>query len=248
MSESALEVQGVSLSFGGFQALRDVSLQVAPGERRLILGPNGAGKSCLFGVIAGQLRPSAGRVFLMGRDVSPMSAYRRARRGLARTFQLNSLFPSLTVRQNVDLAVFAAAGVRWTAGSRRRRELREKTQRLLAQWNLLNRAETETSLLSYGERRRLELALALAGSPKVLLLDEPTAGLTAQEGHQLLDIIEQLPRDVAVIMIEHDMSIANRFAERITVLATGEVIADGAPDEVRADPRVRKSYLGETNG
>jgi branched-chain amino acid transport system ATP-binding protein len=244
---AVLEARGVSRSFGGVHAVRDVSLCVAPGERRLVIGPNGAGKSVFFSLLGGQYAPTSGQILLGGEDVTAMSAQKRARRGLARTFQLNSLFLDLTVRENVQLAVQAATGTRWsvrTHGSGS--ALQTRTGELLAQWRLESRAQQSVSLLSYGERRRLEVILALAGEPRVLLLDEPTAGLTPEESIEMIDVVLALPGEVAIVMIEHDMSIANRFAERITVLAMGEVVADGPPDEVRQNPLVRQSYLGES--
>jgi branched-chain amino acid transport system ATP-binding protein len=246
MSDAVLEAREVSRHFGGVRAVRNASLRVAPGERRLVIGPNGAGKSVFFSLLGGQHAPTSGRVFLAGEDVTALSPHRRARRGLARTFQLNSLFLDLTVRQNVQLAVQAATGTRWslrTSGPGS--VVQQRTDELLHQWRLEGRADRSVSLLSYGERRRLEVILALAGRPRVLLLDEPTAGLTPEESVEMLDVVLALPAEVAVVMIEHDMSIANRFAERITVLAMGEVVADGAPDEVRQNPLVRQSYLGE---
>ena len=242
----ALEAVEVSRRFGGVDALRDVSLQVAEGERRLILGPNGAGKSVFFSVLGGQLPPSSGQVRLLGRDVTRLSPHKRAKLGLARTFQLNSLFPELTVRENIALAVQAVEGIRWSWRSAARHpRIRSRVDDLLGQWRLEARAERVVSLLSYGERRRLEIILSMVGEPKVLLLDEPTAGLTAEESSDVLAHVDELPRDMAVVMIEHDMAIADRFAERITVLALGSVIADGPADEVRQDVTVRRLYLGE---
>jgi branched-chain amino acid transport system ATP-binding protein len=243
---TVLEAEDLSVSFGGVHAVRGVSMTVAEGERRLVLGPNGAGKSVLFSLLGGQCRPTGGRILLSGEAVTALTPYRRARRGLARTFQLNSLFPQLTVRENVGLAVQAASAIRWSVRpDRLHRVLTARTDELLAQWRLEARADETISQLSYGERRRLEVILALAGRPRVLLLDEPTAGLTAEESAEMLDVVLDLPRDIAIVMIEHDMAIANRFAQRITVLAMGAVVADGEPDEVRQNPLVRQSYLGE---
>jgi branched-chain amino acid transport system ATP-binding protein len=248
MSDGAvLEARGVSRSFGGVQAVRNVSLRVAPGERRLVIGPNGAGKSVFFSLLGGQYAATAGQILLGGHDVTALSPQRRARMGLARTFQLNSLFLDLTVRENVQLAVQAATGTRWSVRTHGRGSLlHERTDELLAQWRLESRAQQPVHLLSYGERRRLEVILALAGEPRVLLLDEPTAGLTPEESIEMIDVVLALPAEVAIVMIEHDMAIANRFAGRITVLAMGEVVADGPPDEVRQNPLVRQSYLGES--
>jgi branched-chain amino acid transport system ATP-binding protein len=244
---AVLEARSVSRSFGGVRAVRDVSLSVAPGERRLVIGPNGAGKSVFFSLLGGQYTPTSGQILLGGEDVTALSAQKRARRGLARTFQLNSLFLDLTVRENVLLAVQAATGTRWSVRANGPGSLLQtRTDELLAQWRLESRAEQPVSLLSYGERRRLEVILALAGQPRVLLLDEPTAGLTPEESLEMIDVVLALPAEVAIVMIEHDMAIANRFAERITVLAMGEVVADGPPDEVRQNPLVRQSYLGES--
>jgi branched-chain amino acid transport system ATP-binding protein len=232
--------------FGGLRAVDDVTLAVGVGERRVILGPNGAGKTTLFNLITGLLVPLAGTIRLFGDDVTALSPYRRARLGLGRTFQINTLFPRLTVLESVLLAVQGADAARFSLWRPRGayRHLEQRAQDLLAEWNLADRRDVPTRELSYGEQRQVELLLALAGRPRALLLDEPTAGLSAVETAAVVEMIQRFPRDVTVLLIEHDMDVALTLAERVTVMHQGRVLADGTRDEVRADPRVTEIYLG----
>jgi branched-chain amino acid transport system ATP-binding protein len=243
---SALTVTGLTHDFGGLRALDGVTLDVAAGERRVILGPNGAGKTTLFNLVTGLLRPSTGRIRLLGRDVTLLSPHRRARLGLGRTFQITTLFPRLTVLDSVLLAVQGADGRRFALhrpfGAYGR--LFERAEALLDEWGFRARRDVAVHLLSYGEQRQLELVLALAGRPRVLLLDEPTAGLSPAETASVAGLVRRLPREVTILLIEHDMDVALELAERVTVLHYGRVVADGPTEAVRRDPRVRKIYLG----
>jgi branched-chain amino acid transport system ATP-binding protein len=242
----ALGMDRLTHDFGGLRAVDDVTLAVGVGERRVILGPNGAGKTTLFNLITGLLSPLAGTIQLFGDDVTTLSPYRRARLGLGRTFQINTLFPRLTVLESVLLAVQGADAARFSLWRPRSvyRHLEQRAQDLLAEWNLADRRDVPTRELSYGEQRQVELLLALAGRPRVLLLDEPTAGLSAVETAAVVAMIQRFPRDVTVLLIEHDMDVALTLAERVTVMHQGRVLADGTRDEVRADARVTEIYLG----
>jgi branched-chain amino acid transport system ATP-binding protein len=241
---SALAVKGLSKRFGGVDAVMDVTLSVEEGERRVLIGPNGAGKTTLFHCVAGTQLASAGAVMLFGSDITPFPPYARARAGLARTFQITNLFANLTVLENVLLAVAAAQKVGLVRPMRAYRALYERAGALLAQWGLAERPERRVRHLSYGEQRQLELALALAGTPKLLLLDEPTAGLSAAETARVVAMIGALSREMTVLMIEHDMDVAFELADRITVLHQGRIVAEGDRQEIRANAQVAEIYLG----
>jgi branched-chain amino acid transport system ATP-binding protein len=243
---SALAVEGLSHDFGGLRALDAVSFEVAEGERLVILGPNGAGKTTLFNLVTGLLSPTAGRIALFGRDVTRLAPHRRARLGLGRTFQITTLFPRLTVLQSVLLAVQGADRARFTlhrplAAFPR---LFSRAEHLLDEWSLIERRDVPTRQLSYGEQRQLELLLALAAEPKVLLLDEPTAGLSPAETASVAAMIRRFPRDVTILLIEHDMDVAFELAERVIVFHYGRVVTAGPRDEIRRDARVAEIYLG----
>jgi branched-chain amino acid transport system ATP-binding protein len=243
---TALAVERLAHDFGGLRALNDLTLAVAEGERRAIIGPNGAGKTTLFNVITGLLRPTAGRIRLRGRDVTALPTFRRARLGLGRTFQITTLFAGLTVLDNVLLAVQGAEGARFAlhrpAGATAR--LIDRAGELLDAWGLGQRAGMPVRQLSYGEQRQLELVLALAGRPRVLLLDEPTAGLSPAETSAVAAMIDRFPRDLTVLLIEHDMDVALELVDRVTVLFQGGLLADGTPAEIRHDGAVAEIYLG----
>ena len=243
---TALEVDNLSHSFGGLTALADVRLAVAPGERRAIIGPNGAGKTTLFNIISGIFRPSTGRIRLFGQDVTRLPTHRRAQLGLARTFQISTLFPRLSVLDSVLLAVQGLDAARFTLHRRRAAygHLLERAESLLADWGLADRAHQVTRQLSYGEQRQVELVLALAGRPKVLLLDEPTAGLSPAETASVAAMIRRFSRDTTILLIEHDMDVALDLVDRVTVLVQGRVLAEGSKDEVRSDPKVAAIYFG----
>jgi branched-chain amino acid transport system ATP-binding protein len=247
MSAPALEIVGLSKRFGGLPATRNVSLRVMPGERRLIIGPNGAGKTTLFNLVTGDLDPDDGSVKLFGNELTGMPTQRRVHLGLARTYQILTLFPRETLMHNVVLALLGLNKLRWDPWSvlTGQRDLYAAAADALDKVGLGDRADRVVAETSYGERRRLELAMALAQKPRVLLLDEPLAGLSQGERQAVRSLLDVIPRDVTIVMIEHDMDTALAFAERITVLHYGEVIVEGTRAEVVADPRTREVYLGD---
>jgi branched-chain amino acid transport system ATP-binding protein len=242
----ALSLQGVSKTFGGLRAVDDISLRVRAGERRALIGPNGAGKTTLFNVISGELPPTAGRILLFGRDVTRLPPHRRAALGLARTYQITNLFPRLTVLENCLLAVQALTPIKFHLHRDLSRypELFERARAVLKAVGLASKEGETVRQLSHGEQRQLEIALALAGTPKVLLLDEPTAGLSPAESHLITALLKRLDPAITLLIIEHDMDVAFELTGRVTVLHYGSVIADGLADTVKADPVVQKIYLG----
>jgi branched-chain amino acid transport system ATP-binding protein len=246
VSTPALEIRSLRKSFAGLAVTQDVSLSVAPGERRLLLGPNGAGKTTLFNQVTGDILPDAGEILVFGRNVTRLAPHRRARLSLARTYQVITLFPRETLERNVVLALLGLRRTRWDLWRplRADRALLAQAREALARVGLAGRAQEHVAALAYGEKRRLEIALALAQQPRLLLLDEPLAGLSAEERSDVRTLIASLPRDMAVVMIEHDMDTALDLAETVTVLQFGRVIVDGPRDEVIADPRTREVYLG----
>jgi branched-chain amino acid transport system ATP-binding protein len=246
MAEKAIEAHNVAKLFGGLAAVNGVSLTVAAGERRVLIGPNGAGKTTLFHCITGTLKPSSGRVALFGRDVTRDPEHRRTALGMGRTFQITNVFPDLTLVENLALAIVGTDRRKWVlhrpveAFEDVRRQALEGLERV----GLAGRAEQPAKLVSYGERRQLELALALNTRPKVLFLDEPCAGLSPAERQRISRMIAELPRDITLLMIEHDMDVALGLADRVTVLHQGRVILEGTPEEVRANAQVRDVYFG----
>jgi branched-chain amino acid transport system ATP-binding protein len=244
---TALEVRDLNKSFGGLRVTSTVNLAVAPGERRLIIGPNGAGKTTLFNLITGELRPDSGVVTLFDHEITRLPARRRAHLGMARTYQIITLFPGDTLLRNVTLSLLGLSPLRWNPFARldRRTDLLDKAREALGRVGLGHLAARPVGQTSYGERRRVEIAMALAQSPKVLLLDEPFAGLSLDERHDVLALINDIPRDVTIVMIEHDMDVALEFAEQITVLHFGQVAVEGTRAEVVAHPRTKEIYLGE---
>jgi len=244
---TSLAVTGLTNSFCGLLVTKGVDLTVAPGERRLIIGPNGAGKTTLFNMIAGELAPDAGRIALFGRDITRAPCRHRAHLGLARTYQIITLFPRDTIRRNVELALLGLSGLRWNPLSAldRQHHLAAQAGEALSRVGLSHIAGRPLAETSYGERRRVEIAMALAQAPKLLLLDEPFAGLSIDERRDVRQLLAAIPRDVTIVMIEHDMDVALELADRITLLHFGEVIVEGSRAEVVADPRTREVYLGE---
>ena len=243
---AAVEISGVSKHFGGLRAVDEVSLSVAEGERRALIGPNGAGKTTLFNCVAGTLRATAGRIAVFGTDVTTVPERRRATLGMGRTFQISNVFVELTAVENVILAILGNERRKWlmhrpVAGFA---ELAGRAREALARVGLGARADDPVGLLSYGERRQLELALALGSAPRILLLDEPCAGLSPAERQRFSRMIAELPRSITVLMIEHDMDVALRLADRVAVLHHGRLICEGAPAEIEADPQVREVYFG----
>ena len=242
----ALSVEGLVHDFGGLRALGGVDVRVAPGERLTILGPNGAGKTTLFNLITGIYRPQSGRIRLFDQDVTDLRPHRRARLGLGRTFQITTLFAELSVQDSVLLAVQGADPARFALHrpASAYPHLFARAEALLGEWGLLERRHVPTRELSYGEQRQVELILALAGAPRVLLLDEPTAGLSPAETAIVAEMIRRFPRDVTVLLIEHDMDVALALADRVIALYQGRVLATGTPDEMRRHPGVAEIYLG----
>ena len=244
---TALEVQGLDKSFGGLRVTSRVDLAVEPGERRLIIGPNGAGKTTLFNLITGELKPDRGAVRLFERDITRIPSRRRAHLGLARTYQIITLFPGETLLRNVMLSLLGLSPLRWNPMARldRQTALLDGARSALARVGLDHLADRPLAQTAYGERRRAEIAMALAQQPKVLLLDEPFAGLSIDERRDVQELLAAIPREVTIVMIEHDMDVALDFAERITVLHFGEIVVEGSRAEVVAHPRTKEIYLGE---
>jgi branched-chain amino acid transport system ATP-binding protein len=243
---NALEVRGLSKSFGGLRVTNGVELLVASGERRLIIGPNGVGKTKLFNLITGELGPDAGSIAVFGHDITRMAARRRAHLGLTRTYQIITLFPNETLLRNVTLSLLGLSPLRWNPIVRldRQHALIDRAADALQRVGLSHLASRPVAQTSYGERRRVEIAMAVGQAPKVLLLDEPFAGLSVDERRDVAALIATIPRDVTIVMIEHDMDVALEFAERISVLHFGEVIVEGTRTEVVEHPRTREIYLG----
>lgn len=248
-SSSALKTEGLRRSFRGFVAVDDVSLDVRAGARHALIGPNGAGKTTLINLLTGVLRPDAGDVMLGRERITRMPPHLRVKRGLARTFQLNTLFAGLTVLESVVLAVCERRGDcgDWLRPLSSRRAAMDEAHRLLRSLGLDEDAGRTTRELPYGKQRLVEIALALATKPSVLLLDEPAAGVPSGESRQLFETIELLPPGMTILLIEHDMSLVFRFAQRITVLAGGRVLMEGTPAEVMANAQVRELYLGDAD-
>src|SRR5262245_31916950 len=243
----ALETIGLEKHFGGIAAVAGLSLSIDKGSRHALIGPNGAGKTTVINLLTGVLRPSAGRILLEGRDITALEVHKRVRRGLARTFQINQLFLDLTPLETVGLAISQrlGAGGQWWRLTGSDPGVVEEALDILDRFHLTDAMNERTGTLPYGKQRLLEIALAIACRPQVLLLDEPAAGVPEDERHEILATIAALPADVTVLLIEHDMDIVFAFADRISVLVNGALFVDGAPDEVARDPRVKAIYLGE---
>jgi branched-chain amino acid transport system ATP-binding protein len=243
---SALEIRGLHKSFSGLRVIADLSLDVVSGERRLIIGPNGAGKTTLFNLITGEFPVDGGSIRLNGNDITRLPGRRRAHLGLARTYQIITLFPEASLRDNVALALLGLSPLRWNPLVRLQAQesLRARAQTVLAQVGLENSADKVLRETPYGEQRRVEIAMALAQEPKVLLLDEPFAGLSTAERADIQQLLATIPREVTIVMIEHDMDIALEFAEQITVMHFGSVVVEGERADVVADARTREIYLG----
>jgi len=240
-------VRGLEKRFGGLRVTAAVDLSVEPGERRLIIGPNGAGKTTLFNLITGELSPDGGTIALFDTDITRVPSRRRAHLGIGRTYQIITLFPRDTLLRNVTLSLLALTRLRWNPFVRLEWQtaLAERARVVLSRVGLDRLANRPLAETSYGERRRVEIAVALAQSPRVLLLDEPFAGLSIEERRDVRALVADIPRDVTIVMIEHDMDTALDFAERISVLHLGEVVMEGTRAEVVAHPRAREIYLGE---
>jgi branched-chain amino acid transport system ATP-binding protein len=247
MPETLLELRGLSKRFGGLTVTDNVSLTVRPGEIHAIIGPNGAGKTTLISLVSGTLAPDRGAVHLAGHDITHWPLPRRARHGLARSFQISSVIAGFTAQENVALAVQARSGssFRFVAPVRAEARLNDAARTMLDRVGLLSRADTRAGALSHGERRQLELAVVLATDPKLLLLDEPLAGAGAEETDRLIKLLGSLRGRFGVLLVEHDMQAVFALADRISVLVYGRVVVTGAPAEIRGHPEVRAAYLGD---
>jgi len=246
---AVLSTRGLSKAWGAFKANSDVSLRFEPGARHALIGPNGAGKTTFINLLTGVFPPTTGDVFLGDENITGLSQHARVKRGITRTFQINTLFPGLTVLESVVLAIAernGRAGV-WHRTVAHEHEAAAEGRALLARLHLERDAGTLTRNLAYGKQRLVEIALALATRPSILLLDEPAAGIPAGESTELFGVIAELPRDVTIVFIEHDMGLVFRFAERITVLVGGKVLTEGTPAEIASDARVKEVYLGEAH-
>ncbi|HEY9279456.1 MAG TPA: ABC transporter ATP-binding protein [Eoetvoesiella sp.] len=247
MTTYALQTRNLVKKFGGFVVTDDVSLNVAEGARHALIGPNGAGKTTLINLLTGFLTPTSGSVILNGQEVTGMAQHTRVKQGLVRTFQINQLFADMTVLEAVTMAVCERLGIgtRWWKPIGSYTAAADEAGELLTRLRLVDVAYEKTRNLAYGRQRLIEIALALAARPRVLLLDEPAAGVPTSESRELFETIAQLPREVTILLIEHDMDLVFRFAERISVLVSGSVLMDDVPDVIANDKRVKEVYLGE---
>jgi len=244
-----LRVEGLGKKFGGLEILRDVSFTVTQGERRAFIGPNGAGKTTLFNMIAGDLAPTAGKIRFFGEDITHVPNYKRVRKGMVRTFQKNNLLNELTVLDNLLLALQKFAGVEnvWyrLRSPKNFSHLYKKADELLDTWGLAHRRDTVVKHLSYGEQRQVEILLGITTEPKVLLLDEPTAGMSASETQHILQLLQNMPRDLTLLIIEHDMDVVFGLADRVTLLHNGGIFLEGDPQTIQSDSRVYEIYFGK---
>ena len=247
MADALLKVDGITKRFGGILASDRITLSVPAGELHAIIGPNGAGKTTLIGQLTGEITPSSGTVTFAGEDITGLPTYKRSIKGLARSFQITSLFLDMTSLDNVALAVQAHAGnsFHFWRNARKQEELREPARVALDRVGLSHRANTIVSSMSHGEHRQLEIAMALATNPRMLLLDEPMAGMGPEESARLVKTLLELKKQYTILLVEHDMEAVFALADRISVLVYGRVIATGLPDEIRANAEVRQAYLGE---
>ena len=243
----ALETKGLEKQFGGLKVTRDLSLKIAQGARHALIGPNGAGKTTVINLLTGVLKPNAGRILLEDNDITDMTVHRRVLRGLSRTFQINQLYPDLTPIETLGLAVAErlGRGGDWWRVMGTRDDVNAEIAENLERFHLTDVMNEHTATLPYGKQRLLEIAVAIASKPRVLLLDEPAAGVPESERHDILAVVAGLPRDVTVLLIEHDMDLVFSFADRISVLVNGAMLVEGTPDEVARDARVKAVYLGE---
>ncbi len=243
----ALETKDLQKSFGGLKVTRDLSLRVERGARHALIGPNGAGKTTVINLLTGVLRPDSGRILLDGQDITDLAVHKRVLRGLSRTFQINQLYADLTPLETIGLAVSErlGRGGDWWRRMGTRSDVNEELADILSRFHLLDVMNELTATLPYGKQRLLEIAVAIAARPRVLLLDEPAAGVPESERHDILAAVAALPRDVTVLLIEHDMDLVFSFADRISVLVNGAMLVEGPPQAVARDPQVRAVYLGE---
>ena len=241
-----LEIRGLTKRFGHLTAVDNLILQVNAGERRAVIGPNGAGKTTLFHIVSGRFKPDEGDILFQGAQISGLSPYQIARLGIARSFQITNIFPELSVLENIRLAI-QARGTHAAAGPKHRTRISETAARageLLDRLGLATFAHQPAGRLSYGDQRRVEIGLTLAMDPTLILLDEPTAGMSRGEAQEIVALLEAISRDVTIILIEHDIDIVFKLSDRITVMAAGRVLADGSPSEIEQNDRVQEAYFG----
>jgi branched-chain amino acid transport system ATP-binding protein len=243
-----LETTGLEKQFGGLRVTRDLSLKIEAGARHALIGPNGAGKTTVINLLTGVLKPNGGRILLEGSDITDLPVHKRVTRGLSRTFQINQLYADLTPLETIGLAVSErlGRGGDWWRRMGTRDDVNTEIADNLSRFDLLDVMNEPTATLPYGKQRLLEIAVAIAARPRVLLLDEPAAGVPESERHDILAAVAALPRDVTVLLIEHDMDLVFSFADRISVMVNGALLVEGPPEQVARDPRVRAVYLGET--
>jgi branched-chain amino acid transport system ATP-binding protein len=247
MTSPAVELRGVQKSFGNTSVIRDVNLTVLKGERHALIGPNGAGKSTLFNLISGYMIPTVGSILLKDEIVSGLQPYQINRRGLSRSFQVSNVFPNMSVWENIRCALLWATGHRYAFWKNidKLPEVRERTAQILQDINLTPRRDVPAGLLAYAEQRTLEIGITIAGGADVILLDEPTAGMSHAETERAVALIRRLTEGRTLLIVEHDMSVVFGLADRISVLVYGEIIASGTPEEIRGNPKVKEAYLGE---
>ncbi len=246
MTDTVLSAQGLVMKFGGIHATNNVTLDLKKGARHALIGPNGAGKTTLINLLTGVLQPTSGKIILEGQNITHLAPHQRVRRGLVRTFQINQLFDTLTPLETLAMTVSQQQGLggKWWQALGQRKGVTERCEQLLEQFHLTGVMEQPTRVLAYGKRRLLEIAIALACEPRVLLLDEPVAGVPAGEREELLQTVAALPADVSILLIEHDMDLVFSFAHRMTVLVNGAVLTEGEPGQIANDSRVKAVYLG----
>jgi branched-chain amino acid transport system ATP-binding protein len=246
MSETVLSTEGLVMRFGGITATNNVTMELKRGARHALIGPNGAGKTTLINLLTGVLVPTEGRISLLGEDITALAPHKRVARGLVRTFQINQLFDSMTPLETLALVVSQQQGIasQWWRPLGASKAVTERAAQLLEQFHLGDVAQQQTKFMAYGKRRLLEIAIALACEPRVLLLDEPVAGVPAGEREELLQTVAALPADVSVLLIEHDMDLVFSFADRMTVLVNGTLLTEGDPETIANDPKVKEVYLG----
>lgn len=247
MTTPEIELKGLTKSFGPTEVIRGIDLAVVKGERHAVIGPNGAGKTTLFALISGLLKPTSGTIGLKGQDITPLPPHLINRRGLSRSFQVTNIFHKMSVWENVRCGVLWSAGQRYTFWRNvdKAREVNERTAQILAEFNLLERRDVLAGVLTYAEQRALEIAITIAGGADVILLDEPTAGMSRHETDRAVELIRKVSENRTLMIVEHDMSVVFGLADRISVLVYGAIIATGAPDQIRNDPKVKEAYLGE---
>ncbi len=242
-----LSVENLSKNFGGLIALHEVSFNINKGERLAIIGPNGAGKTTLFQLLSGMITPSSGKIFAFGRDITKLPSHKRAQMGIGRTFQITNLFLNLSVLDNVLLALESFGFLRYNLFKpiKSYKDLIARAENILNEWNLWEKSDTIVKNLSYGEQRKLEIILTLSQNRSIILLDEPTCGLSPEEAKNFVSMINSLPREYTILLIEHDMDVTFEIAEKIMVLHFGKIIAYGTPEEIKTNPKVQEIYIGE---